>query len=164
MGVQRPTPTRDVGHAPLTGAALREHIEYLRSFESSHTPQGWPAIQMRELSQLLNATEALLARNAQLEATCNKMAPSDKLTAPSPIAQRVSPPTPAEVLAARTRAGLTQTQAAALISPAGTAAYKTWAGYETSLDNPNHRKIPLATWELFLLVTGQHEAFRLQNK
>lgn len=80
------------------------------------------------------------------------------------IVDRVSQPSYLMVAKARANAGLTQTQAAALVSAAGTAAYKTWAGYETSPDNPNHRKIPLATWELFLLLTGQHEAFRLHNK
>lgn len=84
------------------------------------------------------------------------------------IIERISRPTPNEVRQAREKAGLTQTQAAELVSPALTAPYKTWAGYETPAGEPgqrgNHRAIPLATWELFLLLTDQHPFMRLSNK
>lgn len=35
-----------------------ELIERLRNFEQDHKPDGWPAIQMRDVSELLNALEA----------------------------------------------------------------------------------------------------------
>lgn len=72
------------------------------------------------------------------------------------IADRIKPPLPEEVRLARERVGLTQAEAAGLVSPAEKAAYKTWAGYEQPAGNRNHRAIPLAVWELFLLMTGQH--------
>jgi DNA-binding XRE family transcriptional regulator len=72
------------------------------------------------------------------------------------IASRIAQPTPAEIRLARARAGLSQTEAAALVSTADKAAYKTWAGYEQPVGNRNHRAIPLAAWGLFLLLTGQH--------
>lgn len=84
------------------------------------------------------------------------------------ITERVNQPTIDEVRQAREDAGLTQTQAAELVSPAQTAAYKTWAGYETPVGEPghqsNHRAIPLSTWELFLLLTEQHPTFKLRKK
>lgn len=77
-----------------------------------------------------------------------------------PIIERIGQPTPEEVRQAREKAGLTQTQAAELVSAAMTAPYKTWAGYETpageSRKKSNHRAIPLVVWELFLLMTDQH--------
>lgn len=79
------------------------------------------------------------------------------------IAERIPQPTPDEILKARKAAGLTQKQAAELVSPARKAGYKTWAGYEMS-SGTNRRAIPLATWELFLLLTDQHPGFRLISK
>lgn len=38
-----------------------ELIARLRSFETDHKPEGWPAIQMRDVSALLDAIEALKA-------------------------------------------------------------------------------------------------------
>lgn len=76
------------------------------------------------------------------------------------IVERVTQPSPAQVRQARERAGLTQTEAAGLISTANKAAYKTWAGYEQE-EGRNRRAIPLATWELFLLLTEQHPSLRL---
>lgn len=81
-----------------------------------------------------------------------------------PIAERVTHPSPSEVRQARENAGLTQSQAAELVSAAKTAAYKTWAGYETPEGQGNHRLIPLSTWELFLLLTNQHPTLKLIRK
>ena len=78
----------------------------------------------------------------------------------SPITSRVSQPDPEEVRTARERAGLTQAQAAELVSPAQKVPYKTWAAYELPIGNPNRRTISLASWELFLLLTGQHATIR----
>lgn len=41
-----------------------ELIARLRSFETDHKPEGWPAIQMRDVSALLDAIEALEAQLA----------------------------------------------------------------------------------------------------
>lgn len=85
-----------------------------------------------------------------------------------PIVERIGQPTPKEVRQAREKAGLTQSQAAELVSPAKIAGYKTWAGYETpageSGQRSNHRAIPLSTWELFLLLTNQHPSLKLSKK
>jgi putative transcriptional regulator len=66
-------------------------------------------------------------------------------------------PTPEEVRAARSAAGLTQTQAAAVlyITTSG------WQKYETASDMQNNRPMPAALFELFLLKCGfltLHEA------
>jgi hypothetical protein len=58
-------------------------------------------------------------------------------------------PTPKQIAKARTDAGLTQAQAAEMIH-AG--AYQRWSEYERGL-----HEMPLATWELFLLKTGQQK-------
>ena len=63
----------------------------------------------------------------------------------------------------REAAGLTQTQAAALVSPAKVASYKTWSAYELEEGNPNRRVIPLAVWELFLLLTDQHPTMQVRE-
>ena len=82
-----------------------------------------------------------------------------------PISERLLPPSPAEVRSARERAGLTQAQAAGLVSPAKTKPYRTWAGYEIEdIESVNARAIPLATWELFLLLTDQHPTMKLSDK
>lgn len=85
-----------------------------------------------------------------------------------PIIERITHPTTDEVRQAREKADLTQTQAAELVSPAQQVPYKTWAGYETPAGEAgkrsNHRAIPLATWELFLLLTEQHPSMRLCDK
>ena len=47
-----------------------ELIARLRSFETDHKPEGWPAIQMRDVSALLDAIEALEATNSANMATC----------------------------------------------------------------------------------------------
>lgn len=81
-----------------------------------------------------------------------------------PISERISPPTPEEVRASRKAVGLTQSQAAALISPAqGKSSYRAWQVYEVAIGQPDHRAIPLPTWELFMLLTGQHPSMKLAH-
>jgi hypothetical protein len=82
-----------------------------------------------------------------------------------PISDRITRPTPEEIRAARKAAGLTQAQAAVLVSPAqGKSAYRVWQTYEVDTGKPGHRDIPLATWELFLMLTGQHQTLKLTQK
>ena len=45
----------------------RELIERLRGFEIDHSPDGWPAIRMREISAMCDAIESLLAENERLK-------------------------------------------------------------------------------------------------
>jgi putative transcriptional regulator len=59
-------------------------------------------------------------------------------------------PTPAEILAAREKAGLTQTQAAELVHLAHRVR---WTEYETGT-----HAIDLARWELFLVKTSRQRA------
>lgn len=64
----------------------------------------------------------------------------------------ITQPAPAEIKAARVAAGLTQTQAAALVH----AGLKTWQNWES--ETGEARRIPLASWELFLIKTaGNYE-------
>lgn len=82
-----------------------------------------------------------------------------------PISDRVAQPTPQEIKSARKSVGLTQAQAAALVSPAqGKSSYRAWQIYEVEAGKPDHRAIPLPTWELFLLLTGQHPTMKLSQK
>ncbi len=82
-----------------------------------------------------------------------------------PIIDRMTPPSPQDIRAARRAAGLTQAQAAALVSPAqGKSSYRVWQTYEAEDGQPGHRTIPLSTWELFLLMTEQHPTMRLVRK
>lgn len=81
-----------------------------------------------------------------------------------PIVERIAPPTPAQVRAAREAAGLTQTQAATLISVSRAKPYRTWQNYELAADQRDHRDIPLAVWELFLLLTDQHPTHRMIDR
>ncbi len=82
-----------------------------------------------------------------------------------PISERISQPSSEEVRSARLAAGLTQSQAAMLVSPAqGKTAYRTWQHYEVKEGLPDHRAIPLATWELFLLLIDQHPCWTLVEK
>ena len=64
------------------------------------------------------------------------------------MAQQITQPTPAEVKAARVAAGLTQTEAAALVH----AGLKTWQNWES--EGGEARKIRLPSWELFLIKTS----------
>ena len=45
----------------------KEQIERLRGFEIDHSPDGWPAIRMREISAMCNAVESLLAEKERLK-------------------------------------------------------------------------------------------------
>jgi hypothetical protein len=82
-----------------------------------------------------------------------------------PIRERITQPTPEEVRAVRKAAGLTQSQAAALISSAqGKSSYRVWQGYEAEIGLPDHRSIPLSTWELFLLLIGKHPTLKLTQR
>ena len=50
----------------------KEQIEWLRGFEIDHSPDGWPAIRMREISAMCDAVESLLAENERLNAELAK--------------------------------------------------------------------------------------------
>lgn len=65
-----------------------------------------------------------------------------------------SNPTPGEIRAAREAAGLTQTQAAALIH--GT--LRGWQRFEEPADAPGNRRMHPGLWELFRLKTAQPPA------
>lgn len=80
------------------------------------------------------------------------------------IAKRLPQPTPGEIRQARQQAGLTQAQAAQLVSAAQNQPYRTWQGYEVDAGKPGHRAIPLAAWELFLLLTEQHPTHRIVRR
>ncbi len=81
-----------------------------------------------------------------------------------PIGKRITQPTPEEVRAARKAAGLTQGEAGELISPALVKPYRNWQSYEVRSGGAGARAIPLASWELFLLLTNQHPRFILQAR
>lgn len=81
----------------------------------------------------------------------------------NPITERIYQPTPEEVRAARDKVGLTQTQAAQLISPAQITPYRSWQCYEVAEGQKGGRVIPLAVWELFLLLTDQHPSLKLRK-
>ena len=57
-------------------------------------------------------------------------------------------PAPTEIKTVRIGAGLTQTEAALLVH----ASLKTWQNWES--ETGESRKIPLASWELFLIKTS----------
>lgn len=79
-----------------------------------------------------------------------------------PIAERVTLPSPDEVRAARENAGLSQDAAGKLVSTSNQPR-RTWDKWESS-NQTNAREIPLPTWELFLLLTGQHPYMALIEK
>lgn len=62
-----------------------------------------------------------------------------------------SNPTPAEVLAAREAAGLTQTEAAIKVR----GRLRSWQHYEAPIGTVDHRHMPPGLFELFLIKTGQ---------
>lgn len=61
----------------------------------------------------------------------------------------MKPPRPADVLAARNAAGLTQPAAAAVVHSTARA----WAAWESQ--TKNKRQMPTGLFELFLIKTGQ---------
>ena len=50
----------------------QELIERMRVLEIDHEPNGWPAIQMRDISAMCDAIESLLAENERLKAELAK--------------------------------------------------------------------------------------------
>lgn len=58
-------------------------------------------------------------------------------------------PTPEEILQARERAGLTQTEAAELVCSSPNA----WQKWEATLGTVSHRKMHPAFWKLFRIET-----------
>ena len=63
-------------------------------------------------------------------------------------------PTLQTIKAARLAAGLTQTQAGALIG----ASRRTWQNWEAPVGLPSHRNMPVAKWRLFnLLIEKESE-------
>ena len=50
----------------------QELIEQMRVLEIDHEPNGWPAIQMRDISAMCDAIESLLAENERLYAEIDK--------------------------------------------------------------------------------------------
>ena len=82
----------------------------------------------------------------------------------TPIVARIAQPSPEEVRQARTQARLKQAEAAQLVSSAQGQPYRTWQGYEVAIGKKGHRAIPLATWELFLLLTEQHPTHRMVSR
>ena len=50
----------------------QELIEQMRVLEIDHEPNGWPAIQMRDISAMCDAIESLLAENERLKAKLSK--------------------------------------------------------------------------------------------
>lgn len=75
---------------------------------------------------------------------------------------RLPVPSPDEVRDARKAARLTQQQAGMLVSRgAGARADRAWQGYEAARESSDHREIPAAVWELFLLMTDQHPLVQL---
>lgn len=61
------------------------------------------------------------------------------------------PPTPAEIRAAREKAGLTQTEAAVKVC----ATLRGWQNWETEGDSAEHRRMHPGLFKLFLITTGQ---------
>lgn len=63
---------------------------------------------------------------------------------------QITQPTPEQIIAARTAAGDTQTQAAQRVH----ATLRTWQSWESS--GTSKRIMPLACWELYLIKTHQN--------
>jgi DNA (cytosine-5)-methyltransferase 1 len=68
------------------------------------------------------------------------------------MAQQITQPAPKDIRTARVAAGLTQTEAAALVH----AGLKTWQNWES--ETGEGRKIPLASWDLFLIKTSSRKS------
>ena len=67
----------------------------------------------------------------------------------------LTPPTAAQISAARERAGLSQQQAAALVH----VDIRSWRRWELA-----ERGVNMAAWELFLLKAGQHPDLELKPR
>ena len=70
--------------------------------------------------------------------------------------EKVKIPKPEKIVAARVAAGITQGEAATLC---GLGARTRWTEYENGTRTPK-----AATWVMFLLLTDQHEDFRLARR
>ncbi len=66
------------------------------------------------------------------------------------LSQLLKPPSPAQVVAARKVAELTQTQAAQVVH----VTLRTWQSWEIA-QGVSYRQMPLGAWELFLIKTNQ---------
>lgn len=75
------------------------------------------------------------------------------LRADGPTIKSMDQPTPETIKAARTNAGHTQAQAAAIVHTDG----RTWRRWELGAGYESGRAIPLAAWELYLIKTGQQK-------
>lgn len=51
----------------------QELLEFLRGMEADHEPHGWPAVQMRQVSSLLDEVEHLERRRLELTEQCNEV-------------------------------------------------------------------------------------------
>lgn len=78
------------------------------------------------------------------------------------IGDRIPVPSPEEIRALRVACGITMKRAAQMTLSSGR--YTTWFEYELPVGHKNHHDIPLATWELFLLLTGQHPNMKVTLK
>jgi transposase-like protein len=80
----------------------------------------------------------------------------------TPLAERVDRPSPETIRALRAKHKLSQKAASMMVSEAGN--YRLWWQYERPVGDKYHLGIPLATWELFLLLTGEHPEYRMTRK
>lgn len=78
------------------------------------------------------------------------------------ITNRIKQPTPDDVRFTRESIGLTATEAGRMVSSAANA-YSIWSSYETK-GQRRSRQIPLATWELFLLLNNRHPIYRMARR
>lgn len=69
----------------------------------------------------------------------------------------ITQPTPDDIRAARAAAAHTQAEAATLVH----AARRSWEAWESTAPGTATRAMPLASWELYLLKTGQHPVLRI---
>lgn len=63
-------------------------------------------------------------------------------------------PSPADIIAMREAAGLTQTEAAELVH----SALRSWQQWEAQLGTEGHRRMHPGLWELFLIKTAAKRA------
>lgn len=80
----------------------------------------------------------------------------------SAIDERVSVPDPEDIRRLRQECNLSIKKAAEMVMLSGR--YTTWMGYERPRGHKDHHEIPLATWELFLLLTGRHPSLKVGKR
>jgi hypothetical protein len=83
---------------------------------------------------------------------------------PGVISARITAPTPEQVRDARKAAKLTMAAAGLLVSATTGRGDRAWQPYEIPFGKNGHRTIPLAVWELFLLLTNQHPTLKVVSK